>query len=352
MLDLEYNVLGTILVSPQAAAVAEQILSRIWGHCWTSSETQTIAASIKSLRDAGRLPDRRAVRDDLELNGQKAAILALPAIVQRCESVDFLEQRCQDLLTYAQIRLAEAIGHELIETAKHVTDVDSYLDQLQGKVSAATGAKVKVMTADEAGQVNWNNWLDRRANSGSLLGIPTGFRALDNTMNGFQFGKPYVLGARPSHGKTALACHHAYAAAAAGYPVFIFAHEMDSTDYTLRMACALAMVDSNPVLSGKLNAATAARFMTAVDEIRKLPIFLCDDPQLSPRQAWSLAHTMKAKAGKAGLIIVDYLQLERIPNWRGTRTEQVATLPQGWLNTRKATRPDPPPLSPLNLDFP
>jgi replicative DNA helicase len=336
--DLEANVLAIILDHPASAPVALQHIGSQWGAVFSSMENSEIATAIQELLDKKRLPNWTSVRDRLAAGSHRGAIQQLAALRQHVEDPEFLEQRCTELVEATQLQLASDLAKNIaLHLESGVVDVPEFIEMIQSQISRAAAGALRIVSAAEAAEQNWAQFMRQRENPGAMTGVPTGFRAIDRATHGLQFGKPYVLGARPSHGKTAIACNVADIVATAGYPVIIFAHEMDAADHTLRIAAARAKVDYNNITSGNLSIQTMQRYMAANEAVKKLPIWIVDDTSAAPSQCQAACHALAAKKGR-GLIVVDYLQLERIPNCRSTRTEELALISQSWLHTIKRTR--------------
>src|ERR1019366_8724979 len=77
------------------------------------------------------------------------------------------------------------------------------------------------------------------------MGISTGFADLDEKTSGLHAGDLFVLAARPSQGKTAMALNIAsHVALKLKKSVAIFSLEMSKETLLARLACAVGRVDS------------------------------------------------------------------------------------------------------------
>ena len=91
-----------------------------------------------------------------------------------------------------------------------------------------------------------------------LKGISTGFTKLDEMTGGLHGGDLFILAARPSMGKTALALNIAqHVALRLKQTVAVFSLEMSKESLLTRMLCAAARVDSQRFRAGYLNAGRA-----------------------------------------------------------------------------------------------
>jgi replicative DNA helicase len=145
---------------------------------------------------------------------------------------------------------------------------------------------------------------------GGTRGTPSGFKALDNKLSGFQPSDLIILAARPSVGKTSLALDFARNAAVKhGIPVAIFSLEMSKEQLVDRMLSAQSQVDSWKLRTAKLSLDEEfERLQAGMHELMSAPIYVDDKPAnniLNMRSTLRRLSTEKP----IGLVIVDYLQL-------------------------------------------
>ena len=145
------------------------------------------------------------------------------------------------------------------------------------------------------------------ANKGKTRGLPFGIRPLEMKIDGLQPKKLYVIGARPSVGKSAMAGQIALQVAHDGHHVLFFSLEMDLVQLQQRFVSALSGVS---MTSDILNRNEQTRILSAIREMKALPIHI-DDTDASAMSLPLLRQVARRSAGTNGtkLIIVDYLQL-------------------------------------------
>jgi len=143
--------------------------------------------------------------------------------------------------------------------------------------------------------------------NGGIVGVRTGLDHLDETLNGFEPGKLYMLAAMPGTGKTTLALQWAATVAQAGQSALYISLENDATDLARKTACRLGDVSYAAALKGKLS---RQEWATAVDKLRKLQgrLYL-STPRTTMPTLTSLVEGIMTRTGAApALIVVDYLQ--------------------------------------------
>lgn len=151
--------------------------------------------------------------------------------------------------------------------------------------------------------------LERRY-SGEILGISSGFQNLDSVIDSLEGGRLYVLGARPSMGKTALALNIASnAAIRLRSPVLFVSLEMSQLELANRMVCAEAGVDSKMLRAGNLSVLDWNKVAHAYGRMCDAPLWIEDNASISMEQIKVQARALKEAVGDLGLIVIDYLQL-------------------------------------------
>jgi replicative DNA helicase len=138
----------------------------------------------------------------------------------------------------------------------------------------------------------------------SLLGISTGFRALDAVMRGLQDSDLIVFAGRPSMGKTALALGMAKSALKEGIRVQIFSLEMSSLQLALRMLASECGISGQKLRLGRFGEGDWPRITRACGRLHKFDIVIDDTPGIS-----ELELARRARVVRPGLLIVDYLGL-------------------------------------------
>jgi len=144
---------------------------------------------------------------------------------------------------------------------------------------------------------------------GKLRGVPTGYKDLDNILAGLQRSDLFILAARPSMGKTALALNLAHnVALKAEEPVLIFSLEMSKEQLVDRMLAMESGVDAWALRTGNLTDADFEKIGHAMGSLSEAQIYIDDTPGITVSDLRTKARR-EAHQRPLGLIIVDYLQL-------------------------------------------
>jgi len=160
-----------------------------------------------------------------------------------------------------------------------------------------------------------------------LTGVSTGFDNLDEMTSGLQKGDLVIVAARPSMGKTTFAMNLVENALASDVSALVFSMEMPSESITMRMISSLARIDQTRVRTGKLENDDWMRFGATVSILNEKKIFIDDTPALSPTEVRARARRVaRDLGGSLGLIMVDYLQLMRVPGLESNRVNEISEI--------------------------
>lgn len=161
------------------------------------------------------------------------------------------------------------------------------------------------------------------------MGIPTGYAQLDISMTGgLQPGMLFVLAARPSIGKTALALNMAYNIATKGVPVGIFSLEMSADQLTLRLISSGAEVNiGNLAYSESHSNEDILKIQATCEKLTKTNIVIDETGGIDILELRSKARRMVEKHG-VKVLFIDYLQLITInsANRNASRENDVARI--------------------------
>ncbi len=142
----------------------------------------------------------------------------------------------------------------------------------------------------------------------SIRGISTGYKALDNLLNGLHGSDLMILAARPSAGKTSLAMNIVENVAMQGYSCAVFSLEMGKEQLTQRMICSLAGVSMENAMKGVMNRSEWLRMEKARGKLSEAKIYINDSSMIRPSEILSHCRRIKRKIG-LDFVMIDYVQL-------------------------------------------
>lgn len=152
------------------------------------------------------------------------------------------------------------------------------------------------------------NNLERRTQLGNKLdGLATGIYSLDSLLMGLRAGDLVIIAGRPSMGKTAIALNIAenniddYG--------MIHSLEMTETELAERMISSSGVANYGSIMSGKMDDAQWSLVSNGIGKINGKNLYIDDSPNQTIKHIRTAALRAKAKYGKVGYLMVDYLQL-------------------------------------------
>ena len=163
-----------------------------------------------------------------------------------------------------------------------------------------------------------------------IKGISTGFLKFDEYTGGMHAGDLFILAARPSMGKTAMALNIAqHVALRLKQTVAIFSLEMSKESLLTRMLCSAARVDSQKFRLGYLNQDERRKLNHALHELIEAPLYIDDMPGLHLMDMHAKLRRLQQERGKVALVVVDYLQLMTGRGRFENRNQEVSALSRG-----------------------
>jgi replicative DNA helicase len=159
----------------------------------------------------------------------------------------------------------------------------------------------------------------------AITGVPSGFTDLDALTSGFQPSELVVVAARPSMGKTAFCLNIAANAADGGHGIAVFSLEMSKEALVQRMLTATARVDSQRVRQGRLRDSDFTQLARAAGILQTYQVWIDDTPSITLLEMRSKARRLKID-NDLGLIVVDYLQLMRSPEYSENRVQEISDI--------------------------
>ena len=257
----------------------------------------------------------------LELHEDKSPI-EMPTLIGKFSEEDcvLLSNYMNEAFTTVSFPYYEELVKELsikrklqrmaIDLAKmaHENSVDeivSWVRSTMGQLVSSRGADLVPVSEISKELVEYVK--RRRTSRGTLSGIPSGLRDIDNLTDGFQPGDLIIIAGRPGSGKSALAFSIAQSAAQKKYPVGIVSLEMGRHQIGIRSLASVSQVSMWSIRKGTVSDSLMMEIYSGAHELAKLPIWF----SFSSFDGRAIEKTITAMVEEKGckLIVVDYLQL-------------------------------------------
>ncbi len=344
-LEAERCVLACMLLANETI---DEVIDIVQPDHFYSAAHREIARTILKMYEASPSGiDVVTLAEELEKAGKLQEVGGLPYLMSILESVPhaahakYYANIVRDKWTLRNLR--EACTQILKDVYESTDDSQSILARAEQRIFQILelkGQSENLQLGDilvEAFDAINERWM----NQGKLPGLSTGFRDLDDVINGFQPSELIILAARPSMGKTAFVCNIAEAVAteakrrqmdenpkAKELPrggVLIFSLEQSATDLAERLLCIFSRIDGHRLKRGDLSDEEKHEVQVAASALSELPIFIEERPGLTTSEIAAISRRLRRKYG-IGLVIIDYLQLIEPEDKQISREQQVAQI--------------------------
>lgn len=326
-LEAEKSVLGSMLISRDAAELAAEMLS---ASDFYVPQHQDIFEVMTELVSRAQPVDNVTIVDALERAGKLASagglgyIAELSLFVPSAANVSYYINIVEDRSVLRQ--LIKAGGEIMNEASTSDSPVTDILDEAERRVFSISMKKNEetLVPVDKSAMAAYMRIGELMRTRGQISGVPTGFREFDELTSGLQKGDLIIVAARPSVGKSTFAMNIAeYAATTAGKRVAVFSLEMSREQLTTRMLCSQAKVDMQKVNSGETTEEDLLVLSDALLTLSDSKMYIDDSGNLSVADIRSRCRRQKTRYG-LDLVVVDYLGLLQLTSKRGSLVADIA----------------------------
>lgn len=328
-LDAERSVLGAILIDNNAINHA---VENVGAPDFFRHAHRLIFEAMIGLNQYNNPIDLITLSDQLNRSGHLEDAGGAAYISQLTDGVP----RAVNVQHYAKIVKEKSTLRSLIQSANSVltrayegeADADIQLDEAERAIFEIADGRMRSGFV-RVGQLVEGSYqmLEKLSQQrGTVTGVPTGFRDLDEMTSGFQPGDLVIVAARPGVGKTSFVMNVAVnAAKQAGMSVGVFSLEMSKEQLFLRLLTSEARVDGHRMRTGYLGEQDYERITVALSELHELKVFIDDTPSIGVLEMRAKSRRLKMEHG-LDLLIVDYLQLMQGGGRFESRQQELASI--------------------------
>jgi replicative DNA helicase len=334
-IEAEQSVLGGLMLDNEAFdRVAELVVSQDF---YTRTHKLIFEAMEKLVED-GHPIDLITISETLEKNNQLASIGGFAYLAEIAKNTP----SAANIDAYAHIVRERAVVREMIGVANEIAEAGfnpegrnshELLDLAESKVFKIAEQRTKSTEGPQSIHAILEKTVDKieelyQSPQDGVTGVSTGYSDLDKMTAGLQPSDLIIVAARPSMGKTTFAmnlCEHA--AMTRDKPVLIFSLEMPSEQIMMRMLASLGRINQTKVRTGQLDDDDWARLSSTMGLLMdKGKMYVDDASGLTPTDVRSRARRIARDHGGISMIMVDYLQLMRVPSLSDNRTLEIAEI--------------------------
>jgi replicative DNA helicase len=312
--EAEEAVLGALLIDPDAVI---KVASFLRADDFYRERNGWVYQAVLDLHEQRQPADFLTLVDELERRDQLQQVggaTYITSLINNVPSAVHVEFYAHIVERTATLRRLIGAASQIASIAQDESnDLDDVVDRAEQLIFGVSERRIqrdltpvrKIM----AQVVDRIDYLARH--KGDVLGVPSGFRGLDQILGGFQKSDLIVLAARPGVGKTSLALNIALNAAKRyAQKVAFFSLEMSSEQLVQRLLSSETGINQQRLRLGDIRDDEWPMLMEAAAVLSETLLFIDDTPAVSALELRTKARRLQAEYG-LDLIVVDYLQLMR-----------------------------------------
>ncbi|MCQ8878945.1 replicative DNA helicase [Pseudoalteromonas shioyasakiensis] len=334
-IEAEQSVLGGLMLDNQAFdRVAELVVSQDF---YTRTHKLIFEAMVE-LAEIGDPIDLITISESLEKKNALSNIGGFAYLAEIAKNTP----SAANIDAYANIVRERAVVREMIGVANEIAEAGfnpegrtshDLLDFAESKVFKIAEQRTKSTEGPQSIHNILEKTVDKieelyQSPQDGVTGVSTGYADLDKMTAGMQPSDLIIVAARPSMGKTTFAMNLAeHAAMTQDKPVLIYSLEMPSEQIMMRMLASLGRINQTKVRTGQLDDEDWARLSSTMGLLmEKGKMYVDDASGLTPTDVRSRARRIARDHGGISMIMVDYLQLMRVPSLSDNRTLEIAEI--------------------------
>ncbi len=331
-IEAEQSVLGGLMLDNESWDKVGHVLT---AEDFYNPSHRKLYLCIQGLAQDSKPFDPITVSEELDRKGElqeSGGVSYLADLVESIPSVANME-------AYAVIVRERAVLRRLISAAQRIADsaykpegrkADDIVEMAEREMFNISESRDK-----EGGPIGVRELLKKAVEkidelhrtTGTITGLTTGFKDLDEMTSGFQKSDMIVVAARPSMGKTTFAMNLVENALMNSDDcVVVFSLEMPADQLMMRTLSSLGRIDQGKVRTGKLDEDDWPKLSNVVQSLKEKKLFIDDTAGISPQEVRTRLRRIRREHGNIALVMIDYLQLMQIPGFSEGRTNEISEI--------------------------
>lgn len=331
----EQGVLGGLMLDNERWDTVAEILSE---RDFYMREHRFIFTEMATLVSKGRPIDLITLSDAIEHKGLLDRVGGFAYLAELSKNTP----SAANIEHYANIVREAAVKRELLAVVNDITSATTQpggrssselLDMAESRVMEISSSRDKKQSGPSPIRDVLSSTITRmetlfQSPHNGVTGLDTGYEDLNKKTAGLQNSDLIIVAARPSMGKTTLAmnlCENV--SMNQDKTVLIFSLEMPKEQLMQRSLASLGKVEFTKIRTGMLNDEDWGRIGGVTSHLlERNNLYIDDTAGLTPQELRSRARRIHKETGGLSMIMVDYLQLMRVPGMEGNRTLEIAEI--------------------------
>jgi replicative DNA helicase len=287
-------------------------LENVRDYMFSSNPNRVIWNAIKNIVEKSLIPDKEMVLNELKITN-RLFDAGTESYVNYIASQVFSEENLQEyqnqLITSYKasgvLSLTSGLADRLLHSAnvdEEISSIRQKLDKLQDITNTGISDSLQ-----DIGEEAKQKIIDRTNNPGKV-GFTFGLKDVDTFTGGIVPGEVWVIGGRPSMGKTAAALNSVLGSARDQNPCLFFSLETSKQRIVERLIALDEDIPLQDIHLGTLDKKQLKRLTDSIDRLKKLPIYI--DTNFTPSLEYLLSNIRRmVKQKGVRIVYIDYIQL-------------------------------------------
>ena len=328
--EAESYIIGCLLLFD----VADEVFGQIDSSDFYYKENKTIMEAIEAIYNRNGIIDQVVVLDELKKNNKlelAGGIDNFYSIIGNIPSTANVEAYTHLIYQKStERRLYNAVENIREDILKGTYEHEELMIRSENKFTNV----IKNQSKEDFKRIdlltdNIINIIEENKNrEGNLVGLDTGYPALNSFTSGLKKGELIIIAARPSIGKSTFALNLATNVCKTKKSVALFSLEMGDDQLIMRLLSTFSGINMKKIVSGDLSDEEMSLIMQARNNLNKLGLYIDQSSSTNLRDIKVKCQKLH-REGNLDLIIIDYLQLLTSGENRMNRVEEVSRISRG-----------------------
>jgi replicative DNA helicase len=167
------------------------------------------------------------------------------------------------------------LAANLPATVQNTSDIDSIIGNMKQMIDNLSGSGLQngIHSLDEILNVTFDK-IQKRTETPGISGITTGLPTLDEATGGMTPGTEWIIGSRPSMGKTTTLLSMLKSSAEADQPSLLINREMSNQDLIERLLAMDTRIPYSNIRYGRLDDTALRKLKRSYNRLKKLPFYI------------------------------------------------------------------------------
>ena len=328
--EAESYIIGCLLLFD----VADEVFGQIDSSDFYYKENKTIMEAIVAIYNRNGIIDQVVVLDELKKNNKlelAGGIDNFYSIIGNIPSTANVEAYTHLIYQKStERRLYNAVENIREDILKGTYEHEELMIRSENKFTNV----IKNQSKEDFKRIdlltdNIINIIEENKNrEGNLVGLDTGYPALNSFTSGLKKGELIIIAARPSIGKSTFALNLATNVCKTKKSVALFSLEMGDDQLIMRLLSTFSGINMKKIVSGDLSDEEMSLIMQARNNLNKLGLYIDQSSSTNLRDIKVKCQKLH-REGNLDLIVIDYLQLLTSGENRMNRVEEVSRISRG-----------------------